>query len=165
MDEYKECLSLGASEMGWDYQLAAIRGIATNTILEKMDATDALTPLAEKKEKYDSQLETLMNWGHIMMTHERDKKSSKSSNMDVGGMAGKDGWEEYERALNVIKGKGKGQWNWNYKGKGRGSKGFGNGCDKGKGKDSENSAKDRKDLENQERDRDHHSMEIATTVG
>ena len=124
-DEYKECLGLGATEMGWDYQLAAMRSIATDEVREKMDNADALSgALMSHKDKYDAQYEVMMNWAHIRMKADKDK-STKSNKMDCGGMAGNEGWGEMDKALALIKGKVKGGFQGFGKGFGGKGKGFG----------------------------------------
>ena len=136
-DEYKECLALGASEMGWDYQLTAMRSIATTFIKEKMDAAAASSEgmIQTHKEKYDAQYAIMMNWAHIKMSELKDK----GNKMDIGGLAGNEGWEDWERQLAIIKGKGKGGFGGKgfggkgFKGGGKGFKGYGKGF-KGFGK-------------------------------
>ena len=46
-----------------------------------------------------------MNRGSIERAKEKDRKGSK---MDVGAMSGKDGWDEFEKALHLIKERAKG---------------------------------------------------------
>ena len=68
--------------MGYDYMLTAIREIATPSIRDKMEAAEALTMKAgitDKKEIYDQQLETLMNWAY------RKKLNAETSKkMEIG---------------------------------------------------------------------------------
>ena len=82
MDEIRECRAMGASEMGWDYMVEAIKMIATPTIREQVDIQNAKTESLDKKERWDTTYNTLMNWARIKMI----EKSSNGNQMDVGSV-------------------------------------------------------------------------------
>jgi len=81
MDELRECRALGASEMGYDYMLTAIRGIATTFIQAQMDIADTGFDQSDKKGRWQKGYDTLMSWARRKIL---DVRSEKSSKMDVG---------------------------------------------------------------------------------
>ena len=112
LDDMRECRSLGASELEYDYRLTALRMIATDSIREKMDYEDAkVQDTQDKEERYKTQLDTLMRWAHQKMVNSNKTKSTK---MDVNGIAGAEGWgqqpEQYDHFMGMMKGKGKGYY-------------------------------------------------------
>ena len=48
----------------------------------------------DKEEMYKSQLDTLIRWAHHKMVNSKDKQKADNSRMDVGGVAGKGGWDQ-----------------------------------------------------------------------
>ena len=63
-DELRDLKALGASELGFDYMLTAIRQIATPTILTQMDMADARTGHVSHEQKYKEQHNVLCNWAY-----------------------------------------------------------------------------------------------------
>ena len=84
MDELRDCRALGASPMGFDYMLSAIRKIATVNIKEKMDIVDAAMDPLDYESRWNRGYETLMKWARIKLLDEREK-GPKS--MDMGNVA------------------------------------------------------------------------------
>ena len=138
LDEVKECRALGASEMGYDYMLTALRGIATPAIRDQMDVADAKGETLDHKTRYETQFNVMMNWAHRKAVEAGGKKSDK---MDIGGIAGKGGWypgyDDQQQVdwndaqnqgfmLGMVKGKGKGKGGyWKHVGGGKDGKGYG----------------------------------------
>ena len=76
-----------------------------------MDYEDAeVQDTTDKEERYKSQLDTLMRWGHQKMVNSKDK--AKSNKMDMGGVAGKGGWDQqpeqqqHDHSMGMMRGKG-----------------------------------------------------------
>ena len=70
---------------------------ATDPIREKMDYDDAkMQDTIDKEEGYKTQMDTLMTWAHQKAVNSKDK-GTNSSKMDMGGAAGKDGWDHQQQ--------------------------------------------------------------------
>ena len=87
MDELRECSALGASEMGYDYRLTAIRGIATSFIQGQMDIADTGMDQTDKKARFQRGYDTLMSWARRKMIEGGNKAPKPDVNMGQMGNA------------------------------------------------------------------------------
>ena len=78
----KECRALGASDMGHDYMLTAIRAIATPFIQGQMDIADTGFDQSDKKGRWQKGYDALMSWAKRKML-EGGNGSRSNKNADV----------------------------------------------------------------------------------
>ena len=84
MDERRECRALGASEMGYDYMLIAIRAIATPFIQGQMDIADTGFDQSDKRVRWQKGYDTLMSRAkRKMMEGGNGNRSNKNPEVNM----------------------------------------------------------------------------------
>ncbi len=84
---------LGASELGADYKLNAIREIATLFIRDKMDFADTNLDAGNHEGKFKIQYEVLKQWAYMRVKNDRKHDTNKEMPADVNAF-GKGRWPE-----------------------------------------------------------------------
>ena len=92
-DALTELRGLGASELGADYKLTAIREIATPFIRDKMDFADTNLDPGNHEGRFKYQYDVLKQWAYIRVKNDRKLDQSQRKAMDVNAF-GKGGWQE-----------------------------------------------------------------------
>ena len=118
-DTLKELRGSGATELGADYKLTAIRAIATTFIRDKMDFADTTEDQNDHEARFRSQYETLRKWAYMRVKNDRktDPSHNNSASMDINRLGNERPHnEERMQYLNYMSRKGKGGYD---KGKGK----------------------------------------------
>ncbi len=92
-DALTELRGPGASELGADYKLTAIRQIATPFIRDKMDFIDTKLDPGNHEGRFKCQYDVLMQWAYMRVKNDRKHDPSRETPTDVNAF-GKGGWQE-----------------------------------------------------------------------
>ena len=92
-DGLTELRGLGASELGADYKLTAIREIATLFIRDKMDFADTSLDPNNHEGRFKCQYEVLKQWAYMRVKNDRKHNPNRATPMDVNAV-GKGGSQE-----------------------------------------------------------------------
>ena len=88
-----ELRGLGASELGADYKLTAIREIATPFIRDKMDFADTSLDPSNHEGRFKCQYDVLKQWAHMRVKNDREHDPNRAAPMEVNAF-GKGSWQE-----------------------------------------------------------------------
>ena len=92
-DALTELRGLGASDLGADFKLTAIRKMATPFIRDKMDFADTSLEPSNHGGRFKCQYEVLKQWAYMRVKNDRKHDPNRETLMDVNAF-GKGGWQE-----------------------------------------------------------------------